>query len=180
MSQPPGPPPPDPADGSGDAESTEPPTAPFAQQPQEGRSPYGQPQYGAPSGQPGYGEQQYGGPPYQSSQPGYGPAYGQPGYPAPPKTNGKATAALLTGISTLVRSWCCGAGLLGLVAVVLGVKARSEIRMSGGRQDGDGMALAGIITGAVAALIGLLALALIGVALLRSGSAGSSGDFGGY
>jgi hypothetical protein len=64
--------------------------------------------------------------------------------------------------------------------VVLGVKARSEIRLSGGRQDGDGMALAGIITGAVAAVIGLLAIAVIGVALISSGNAGSSTDFGSY
>jgi hypothetical protein len=196
-----------PADASGSTEdvASGPPTAPFAQQPQGsqsayGQSPYGQPSYGAPGqpgqpGQPGYGQpgqppygpggygppaQQYGGP---YAQPGYGPGYGQPGYagyPELPKTNGKATASLITGLVTLVLSWCCGAGLLGLVAVVLGVKARGEIRMCGGRQDGDGMALAGIITGAVAAVIGLLAIAVIGVALVSSGNAGSSSDFGSY
>jgi uncharacterized membrane protein len=39
----------------------------------------------------------------------------------------------------------CGIG--SIVAVVLGFVARSQIRASGGRQGGDGMALAGIILG---------------------------------
>ncbi|QNN53058.1 DUF4190 domain-containing protein [Nocardioides mesophilus] len=100
------------------------------------------------------------------------PGYGYPpaGYPAPAPTNGKATAALIVGISTLVLSWCCGAGVLGLVAVVLGVKGRSEIRSSQGTQSGEGIAMAGIITGAVAAVIGILVVALI-VILVASGNA---------
>jgi hypothetical protein len=99
--------------------------------------------------------------------PGYGPGpvqpYGPPGVAA---TNGKATAALVTGIASLVLSWCCGLGVAGVVAIVLGVKARREIAMSGGRQQGDGMALGGIITGAVAVVLGLLVLVLIAVAVV--------------
>jgi hypothetical protein len=81
-------------------------------------------------------------------------------------TNGKATAALVTGIASLVLSWCCGLGLAGIVAVVLGVRARKEIAASGGAQQGDGLALGGIVTGAIAAVLGLLILVLIVLALL--------------
>jgi hypothetical protein len=78
-----------------------------------------------------------------------------------PATNGKAIAALWSGIGLLVLSWCCGLGVLGVVPIVLGAKARSEIRRSNGQQGGAGIALAGIITGAVAIVIGLLAIGLI-------------------
>jgi hypothetical protein len=100
--------------------------------------------------------------------PGYGWGYGA-GAPVP-RTNGKATASMVTGITSLVLSWCCGLGLVGIVAVVLGVQARAEIQASGGSQDGDGMALAGIVTGAVAALLGLLSLVVAFALLMAAGS----------
>ena len=136
---------------------------------QPGQPTYGQPTYGQPTyGQPSYGQQPYGQgyPPQPYGQAGYYPGYG-------PTANGKATGALVTGIATLVLSWCCGAGVLGLIAIVLGVKARSEIRASGGRQTGDGMAVAGIVTGGIAVLIGVLAIAFILIAI-ASGNGGSS------
>jgi hypothetical protein len=175
MSQPPGPAEPDPKSG-GEHEAPDPWAVP-SEQPQ---TPYGQPGYEQPPyQQPGYGQPPYhqpgsGQPPYQ--QPGYGPpSYGPPGYPggpygfATPPINGKATAALWSGIGLLVLSWCCGLGIFGVVPIVLGAKARSEIRTSGGQQGGAGIALAGIITGAVALVVGLLAIGLIIFAL-------SSGD----
>ena len=120
-----------------------------------------------PPEQPGYG-QGYG----QPDVPAYGPSYGgpPPGYAPVLPTNTKATAALITGITTLVLSWCCGLGVLGLVAVVLGMKGRSEVRQSQGTQTGEGLALAGIITGAIAVVIGLLVIALI-VVVFATGSA---------
>ncbi len=103
--------------------------------------------------------------------PDYGyPSGGYPGYPPPAPTNGKATAALITGISTLALSWCCGAGVLGIVAIVLGVRGRAEIRRSGGAQGGEGVAMAGIITGAVAVVIGVVVVIAI-IALVISGNA---------
>jgi hypothetical protein len=80
--------------------------------------------------------------------------------------NGKATASLVTGIASLVLSWCCGLGIVGVVAIVLGVKARAEIRASGGQQEGDGLALAGIVTGTIAVVIGLLVAAALTVAIV--------------
>ena len=83
------------------------------------------------------------------------------GYASVPATNGKATASMITGVSTLVLSWCCGLGLLGVVAVFLGIRARTEIRLSGGAESGEGLAVAGIVTGVLAALIGLLTVVLV-------------------
>lgn len=142
----------------------------------------GAPQQDTPGPQApqGYGPvPTYGAPPaptYGAAQPGYGgPGYGYPpqGYGQPsfaPAPNGKATAALITGIATLLMSWCCGAGILGVIAIVLGARARNEIRASGGRQTGDGLAIGGMVTGAVAIVVGVLALVLIVVALARIGS----------
>ena len=109
-------------------------------------------------------------------QPGYGPVPGAtpPGYAPILPTNGKATAALITGITTLVLSWCCGLGVLGVVAVVLGIRGRAEVRASQGTQTGDGLALAGIITGAIAVVIGLVVIALI-VVVVATGSAAFTG-----
>src|SRR3954464_12337598 len=160
--------------GEGEDDATEhlsyPPGGPDGQAPQEqppheqppheqaGHAPYGQGGYGqAPYGQPGYGQPGYAQPGYGQQgygQPGYGqPGYGQPGYGYDPyagyrpRTNGKALAALWTGVGALVLSLCC-LGVFGVVPIVLGVKARREVRASGGQQTGDGMALAGIVTGA--------------------------------
>jgi hypothetical protein len=122
-----------------------------------------------PPEQPGYG-QGWGG----EGQPPYGEGPVPPGFAPVPPTNNKATAALITGVTTLVLSWCCGLGVLGVVAVVLGIRARSEVRSSGGAQTGEGIALAGIITGAVAAVIGVLVIALI-IIVLATGNATFTG-----
>jgi hypothetical protein len=149
--------------------STDPASSPPA--PETGQSPYGQPSYDPGYAQPPYGQPGYGQAPY--GQPSYGPAYGQPaygpgpGYGAPQRpTNGKAQGAMWTGIGSLVLTFCCVLpGLAGAVAVVLGVRARNEVRQSGGQQSGDGMALAGIITGAIAFVLALLFLVVIVIAV---------------
>lgn len=121
------------------------------------------------------------GPPHGGATPeGYPyppPQFGQ--YPpgAVPPTNGKATAALITGVSSLVLSWCCGMGLAGIVAIVLGVKARREIRAGGGVQVGDGMALAGIVTGALAVVTALAFIVFV-IVVLATGNVDF--DSGGY
>jgi hypothetical protein len=171
MSYPPGTP--DPTDPDGSRGAGDPWATPSGDQPTQ---PTPQPPYGAPQqpygyGQPAYGQQQpYGYP----AQPGYGqqPPYG---YPALQPTNGKATAALWTGIASLVLVFCCGLGITGILPIVLGVKARAEIRATGGQQEGDGMALAGIITGAVAVVLSLVVIAVIVLALV-SGSANFDGS----
>jgi hypothetical protein len=95
-----------------------------------------------------------------------------PGYGVFQPTNGKAQASLWSGLGLLLTS-CCLLGVLGFIPIILGVQARREIRQSGGQQGGDAMALAGIIIGAVAIVVSLLAIAF--VALLFA-SAPSSFD----
>jgi len=179
MSQPPGTPDPQPGDDR--------PRDPWAppseqgqpqqpQQPQEPQPPYGQPPYGQPGyGQPGYGQQPpaYGQQPYGQQQ--YGQPYPPQGYGygyggAPQSTNGRAQASMWVGIGSVLLAFCCGlGGISGIVAIVLGVKARSEIRLRNGEQGGDGMALTGIITGSVAIVVGLAILVLIVVAFASDG-----------
>ena len=74
-----------------------------------------------------------------------------PGPSAVPANNSKATASLILGVLSL---FCCGF-VLGVVAIVLGVLARGEIERSQGLQGGSGLALAGIITGALGILSGI-------------------------
>jgi hypothetical protein len=59
-----------------------------------------------------------------------------------PSTNGFSIASLVLGIV-----WVFGLG--AILAVIFGFVARKQIRESGGRQAGSGMALAGIILGFV-------------------------------
>lgn len=119
----------------------------------------------SPSG-PGYGH---------TPEPGWGSSYGAP---AARPTNNKATVSLVTGVSSLVLSWCCGLGLVGIVAVVMGVKARREIESSGGAEQGDGLALGGIITGGIATVLGLLFLVLIIVALVAGAQFNVNSGYG--
>jgi hypothetical protein len=139
--------------------------------PSDPNDPWTTPSVNQPSGDPypgtnPYAQPTYGGPPASYGQPlpyAY-PAYGTYGYP--PKNNGKATAAMWTGIGSLVLTFCCGfPGIAGLVAIVLGVMAQGEIRRSGGQQTGSGMAVAGIATGAIAFVLGLVIVVLVIVAI---------------
>lgn len=112
----------------------------------------------------------------RADPPPYPPPLGQP-YAVPP-TNGKAQAAMWLGIGLLLTS-LCGVGILGPLPVVLGVLARREIAGSGGRQRGDGMALAGIVTGALALVISLLVVVAVVVAVVVLDSGGGGyGDTG--
>jgi Domain of unknown function (DUF4190) len=127
-------------------------------QQQAGQAQFGQqfgqaPQFGA---QPPYGQQtgtQTGTgtgtgypPPYQGYGQGYGYGYpsGYPGYPGYPQqggTNGMAIAAMVCGI--------CGFLCLvpGLIGIILGIVSLPQIKRS--QQAGRGMAITGIVTGAV-------------------------------
>jgi hypothetical protein len=83
-----------------------------------------------------------------ASTPALPPAAPPPTYgyaPAPGKeTNPWAIVSLIASI----LSWLGLFGIGGLVGVVAGAVARNQIRDSAGRQEGDGLALAGIIVGA--------------------------------
>ena len=108
----------------------------------------GQPPYGRP---PAYGAPGYGPPPVYGP-PGYGPpAYVPPGYGPPPgygyvrPTN---TMAILALVFIFVFS---------PASLVLGLVARRQIRETG--EQGDGMALAGIIVGGIS--VGLFVIGIL-------------------
>ncbi len=63
---------------------------------------------------------------------------------APRQNCGLAIASLVLGIAGFVL---CLGPLAGIPAVICGHKAQSKIRKSGGMLTGDGIALAGLITG---------------------------------
>jgi len=60
------------------------------------------------------------------------------------RTSGLAVASMTLGISSIV---CCLGPLAGIPAVIMGHKANSNIRKSGGLLRGSGMATAGLVTG---------------------------------
>lgn len=87
-------------------------------------------------------------PPSASGQPGGS------GYQGTPRTNGLAIASLVCGIIGCFS-------VTAIVAIVLGFIARNQIRESGGTQQGDGMALAGIILGFVWIGLGIIQLGFV-------------------
>ena len=111
--------------------------------PAEGQAP---PQggYGPPQGYPppGYPPPQ-GYPPQQ----GYPPAQGYPppgyGAPVPPPNNTLAVVSMVSGIVGLTFLPLLGS----IVGVITGHIARSQIKNSEGREGGEGMATAGLVTG---------------------------------
>src|SRR5687768_14737450 len=108
---------------------------PPAQPPQE-QPPPGYPQQpGQYPQQPGQYPQQPGQYPQQQYPPGYGP----PGYP-PRKTNGLAIASLVLGLL-----WICYIG--SILALVFGYQGKKQIDASQGREEGRGLAVAGIVLG---------------------------------
>jgi hypothetical protein len=84
--------------------------------------------------------------------------------PASEQTSSSAIVSLIAG----VLAWLGIFGLGGIVAVIFGHVAKNEIRQSGGRIGGDGLATAGLILGyanIAVAIIGacLVALMFMGV-----------------
>jgi hypothetical protein len=64
-----------------------------------------------------------------------------------PEQDTMAIVSLILGIANF---FCCG--IIAPVALVLGIMSRSKIRASGGALRGEGLALAGIILGAIGIL----------------------------
>jgi hypothetical protein len=78
-------------------------------------------------------------------------------FPAGGSANGFGIASLILGILSLPTMFCYGGGIVfSIAAIVTGLVARSQIRQSGGRQGGDGIALGGLILGIVSASIDLI------------------------
>jgi hypothetical protein len=74
----------------------------------------------------------------------------------PPRTNGLAIAALVTGLGVLLMG-----AIAGIPALIMGLLARRRIDESSGREVGRGMATAGVVLGGVSVLITVLAIVLV-------------------
>lgn len=83
-----------------------------------------------------------------------------------PKTNGKAITALVIGILSLVAPYI--GIILGIVAIIIGKQAMSEVRKT--REAGHGLALTGLICGIVSvAIYGIMVILLIiGISMFSS------------
>lgn len=93
-----------------------------------------------------------------------------PVYTGPAQPCGKATASLVLGIIGLVLAVVLIGIPLGIIAVILGHLALSEIKHSGGRLEGRGKAVAGLVTGYICvAMILMLPFILIVAAILIPG-----------
>ena len=123
-----------------------------------GQQGYGQqPAYGQPTGQPGYGQQPYGQQPY--GQPAYGQ---QPGYAPQAYARPTNTMAILALVMAFVFA---PAGL------ILGIVARRQIKQTG--EEGEGLALAGIIVGGLFTAIFVLLIVIWIIAIVSISSGGA-------
>lgn len=90
------------------------------------------------------------------------------GYAQPPKTNGLAIASLVCSLLGLAT--CAATSILG---VIFGHLAKSQIKQSG--EDGDSMALAGLIIGYIGlAIFALIAIFYFGLIAFIVGSSGTT------
>ena len=108
-------------------------------------------------------------PPPASGFPAYGPSPWQPGSP---RNSGRAIASLVLGICAssfaLFFFWLYGFGSLvgvvcGILAIVFGRRARREIDRSPATIAGRGLATAGIVTGWIGVVAGVIGFVGIGL-----------------
>jgi competence protein ComGC len=81
------------------------------------------------------------------------------GNPSVPKTSALAVWSLVLGILSLVI--CLFAILAAIPGVICGHMALSRIKASGGALAGQGLAIAGLITGYLGILLGLIAIPMV-------------------
>ena len=100
-----------------------------------GNAPPSAPPHGPPGGHPGWGQ-----------GPSQGWGHGTPWAPA--RNDGMAIGALVCGILSITCAGFLGI-VLGPVALALGTRSRRRIGQSSGTLKGEGMALTGVVLGAI-------------------------------
>ena len=105
------------------------------------------------------------GPQAHGMQPGYGPppGYGAPGYGPPPGYGYYPRPTNTLAILALVMAF-----VFSPVGLVLGIVARRQIRET--HEQGDGLALAGIIVGGIGTALAVLGFLFFFIALAAAGS----------
>ncbi len=92
-----------------------------------------------------------------------------PPYPAAPQ-KGMAVTSLVLGIASTTLGLCCYFGILTApVAIILGIVSLSQIKNNPNRYSGKGMAIGGIVTGALYFLILVLIMLLYGIGIFLNG-----------
>jgi hypothetical protein len=86
----------------------------------------------------------------------------------PVKNSSEAIISLISGI----LAWLGLFGLGGIIAVIFGHIAKNQIRKSGGRLGGDGLATAGLILGYTNIAIAVIGFCLVMMVILGFISAG--------
>lgn len=95
--------------------------------------------------------------------------------PAPPMTNHIQTApeqtlpvvSLSLGIGAMTIGWCCSLGLLlAPASIITGIIALNQIKKDPAGHTGRGLAIGGIVTGAIYLLAYIVIMILYGAALL--------------
>lgn len=158
-------------------ENNQTPAAPEGAQPSEPAAPQPAPApipepYAAPQQPPMPGQQ---GNPYAQPPSPYGqPAPGAPAYyQQTPQGSGKAIGALVCGIFAILLSWLPLAGIvLGVVAIVLAVKAVKEAGKDGKATGGKVCGIIGIVFSVLAMIF--YAVLTLGIVAYMSESDGSS------
>jgi hypothetical protein len=89
------------------------------------------------------------------------PVAAQPNYGTQPVQSRETNPWAIVSLVSSILSWIGLFGVGGLVGVIAGIVARNQIRDSAGRQEGDGLALAGIIVGAANILLVCIGLACV-------------------
>lgn len=93
------------------------------------------------------------------------PAWTPPPPPAPfrgvtrPAQQGMAVASLIFGLISVTFGWLCGGPIFGLLAVVLGAVALTQIKKNPQQHTGKPIALVGVITGGISLLVNLAIIA---------------------
>lgn len=98
-------------------------------------------------------------PPYPPPGYGYQPPYHHPGYPPPPpaRKNGLGTASLVVAIVGLVTALSVAGGVvLGIIAVILGFLGYGRVQRR--EADNRGVAIAGVVLGALAIVAGIASI----------------------
>lgn len=97
--------------------------------------------------------------------------YPPPAVPAPRAVNSLAVASLICGLAEVPTL-----GVSALPAVILGIRARQQIRQTGER--GSGLAVAGLILGWTGVVLFLAAILSIMIVLALPAGPGTSGPIG--
>lgn len=108
------------------------------------------------------GQTNFGGQPNPNPVPNQFGGYNQNPDPNQQGNNILAIISLVCGILSVITCCCCGIGtLFGIAGIITGVISRNK------STEGAGLALAGIITGAVGAVLGVVGGFLMGPAFIE-------------